>query len=810
MTRSRRCSVRSATSTDARTGERLRRNVARKTRKRISEQTAATGRRGSPSWSDEPWFWPCVIGALALVLRVLYVLQVRDTPFFQTLGLDARFYDRTAWAMLSGDSVEGAFFMSPLYSWFLAGLYRLFGRDLLLVRLVQSVLGAGVAVLVYQLGTRVFDRKTGVIAGLLAATYGAFIFYDGSVLMTPLLVFLSTAGLYLLVEADARGSAALAVLSGVAMGFSGIGRASALAFVPFAALWLFMADRWGKRRTASPGRSAAFLAALLLVGVVVVVAPLTFRNYVVSGDFVPITSNGGINFYIGNSEIATGGYEKPEELDIIADPDGEAIAEADVGRDLSPSEVSSYWFGRAGRFISANPGAWASLLVRKLAFVMSSYELPQLENYYFQRRYSWLLSAPLPGFAVVAPLGLVGLVLAWSRRRARILLAFFGVYVLTIVAFFVVSRYRLPAVPALIIGAAHALVWLYGVARRREWRRFAAPALCVGVLAFLVNANLYSIDREKGFAQSHYRLGIIYGEQGDVERAMSEYRQAIVLDPQYPKSYLNLGAVLAEQGRDDEAVEAFRRAIRLDPEYSDARINLAIVLERSGDYESALAQLDSVVAYEPGNARALKETGIALLRTGREGAAREVLERALAADDTGREEPEVRFYLGVLDGAASQVPPEAEALMSEAEGLIKQGHVQEALARLEEASRAAPTSGEPLRRMAAVRHDMGLLDEASELIERALRIDPMTTHGHFMLGVLSNDLGDHDRAVIEYEAELQINEGFAPAHLNLGLTYQYHLGNPNRALYHYRRYLELGGERRGEVEILIDSLAVPE
>ncbi|MBD3367355.1 MAG: tetratricopeptide repeat protein [Candidatus Eisenbacteria bacterium] len=782
--------------------------------RRTKKSKKAAGQRPSDErarhiWTDRPWFWPVVVAAVALVLRVVYVLQVVDTPFFQTLGLDAKFYDRTAWSMLNGEGVEGAYFMSPLYSWFLAGLYRLFGRDLLIVRLVQSVVGAGSAVLTYRLADRIFDRRVALLSGFIAASYGAFIFYDGSVLMTPLLVFLSLLALYLLVEGAVRRHPLLILFSGAAIGLAAIGRASALVFTPVAALWLLFSpprQEETEGRVVRPLRRPLHLALLLIAGVAIVVAPVTIRNVVASGDPVLITSNGGLNFYIGNSEIATGGYEKPAGLDIVSDPDGELIAEADAGRDLSPSEVSSYWYARARRYIAENPGAWASLLTRKLAFVMSSYELPQLENYYFQRRYSQLLSTPLPGFAVVAPLGLVGLVLAWKRRRARILLYFFAVYILTIVAFFVVSRYRLPAVPALIIGAAYAVVYFVERARELRWRSMVVPVLAVLALAVVVNANLYGIDRNRGFAQSHYRLGIIYGEQGETERAIREYEQAISIDPAYAKSYLNLGALLAEQGENEQAADVFRRAIRLDPEYADARINLAIILERRGMYDEALAQIDTVLTHDPGSARALKERGIALYRTGRRDEARETFERALAADATGREGPEIRFYLGVLQGRGGELSPQAVELMQEAEALVQVGRIQDALARLEEAAEAAPNSGEPLRRMASIKHGMGLVEEATQLVERALRVDPATPHAHFLLGVLLNEQMEHDRAVVAYEAEIRLNEDFAPPHLNLGLTYQYHLGNPNKALYHYRRYLELGGARRAEVEQLISSL----
>jgi tetratricopeptide (TPR) repeat protein len=75
----------------------------------------------------------------------------------------------------------------------------------------------------------------------------------------------------------------------------------------------------------------------------------------------------------------------------------------------------------------------------------------------------------------------------------------------------------------------------------------------------------------------------------------------------------------------------------------------------------------------------------------------------------------------------------------------------------------------------------------------ALRLEPGLEHGHFIMGVLLNETGQHDRAVQEYEAEVRLNPDFAAAHLNLALIFEFHRADPNRAAYHYRRYLDLGG-----------------
>ncbi len=805
--------------------------TSKKRKQKPAEQTAtANARGGLRGLADRPWFWPAVVFALAFVLRAVYTSQVRFTPFFQTLGLDARFYDQWAREIAGGQSSGEAFFMSPLYSYYLAGLYRLFGRDLLLIRLIQAGMGAGSAVIAYLLGTEVFDRRVGILSGLVMACYGALIFYDCSVLLTPLLVLLNLSALYLLVRADSSGRNALYVASGALLGLAAVGRAAALVFAPVAVLWILFARRTEgaarrpdagsrarrrgrqSRKPAPPAGWRVRLkpAALFLLGLVLLVAPVTVRNFVVSKDFVLITSNGGLNFYIGNSDRATGGYVKPEGLDIITDPDGEAIAERAVGRDLKPSEVSDYWYALARTHIGAHPGAWVKLLVRKLSFVMSSYELPQLENYYFQKRFSPLLLLPLPGFALVAPLGLLGLGLSFRRRRARLLGLFAGAYLLSIAVFFVVARYRLPAMPALVVLASYAVFELIRRIRERDIIALALPVIVLAALLFVVNANLYDVDREKGFAQPHFRLGIIYAQRGLTDEAAAEYREAIRLDPGYVKSYLNLGAVLSETGRTNEAMDVFRSALRRNPAYASARINLAMVLKGAAEFERALSQIDTVLAAEPQNAMALKERGLILYRAGRGEEAVPWLEEALRWDEGGRERSEVEFYLGLIAGAGSpEIPDAAWDAMGAADTLAQRGKVVEAMARLEDAAGLAPRSGEPLRKLALIKRDLGLLEESAELMAEALTLDPMLSQGHFTAGVFLNELQRHDEAIREYEAEIRTNPDFAPAHLNLALTYYFHAGNPNLAAYHYRRHLALGGEAVPACEAILRDLDAP-
>jgi tetratricopeptide (TPR) repeat protein len=92
--------------------------------------------------------------------------------------------------------------------------------------------------------------------------------------------------------------------------------------------------------------------------------------------------------------------------------------------------------------------------------------------------------------------------------------------------------------------------------------------------------------------EAHYTLGVIYWQQGDLERAEAALRAALASDAKYADAHHSLGAVLAARGQWPPAIAALRRAIALRPELTSARYTLARVLRESGDDRAARRELE--------------------------------------------------------------------------------------------------------------------------------------------------------------------------------------------------------------------------
>ena len=87
---------------------------------------------------------------------------------------------------------------------------------------------------------------------------------------------------------------------------------------------------------------------------------------------------------------------------------------------------------------------------------------------------------------------------------------------------------------------------------------------------------------------THYSLGGVLREQGKLDEAVAEYREAIRLLPDYFSTHNDLGLALYLAGKRDEAIAEYREAIRLLPDFRIAHRNLGQALFQQGKVDEAL------------------------------------------------------------------------------------------------------------------------------------------------------------------------------------------------------------------------------
>lgn len=613
-------------------------------------------RRPADPKPPSPNRWLLIAGLLVLALlpRVLHLVDIADAPFFDRPMIDGQAYDSAARAILDGSAPARPYYQDPLYPWFLAGVYGLFGHSLVAVYLLQLLLGLGVVLLVYDTGRRLFDRRAALVAAAAAALYRPFIFYEGLVEKTALAVFLVALAAWTVARSRESKSLAWPAACGVALGLACLVRANLLLFAPLVALY------WALER---PRLARAGLA---LAGVLLVVAPVSFRNSVLAREFVLTTTQAGQNLYIGNGpHNRTGQYEAPEWVranPAFEETDLARHAESEAGRKLGFNERSRWYVSRTLDRLRSDFDGWLGLLGRKALLYFNDFEVPDNHDIRFVADWSWVLRLPLVGFGLVFALGATGMLASWRRSRAhRVLALLFGLHALSVVAFFVLARYRLPAVAMLFPFAGATAVTLFDHARARRWRKLALNLVLVALFAALA---FFPIPRGSGTAeraQSLVNLGASLYADGDTAAAARQFRAALEASPDHPEAARNLGIILLGQdrpaealplletaararaapatgcyhlgrayealGRLDDALAAFRRCVELDPAEPKYRFAEGTVLQRQERYAEALSLYDGLVESEPDNPVVHHNRAVALYRLGRLDEAARALDR---------------------------------------------------------------------------------------------------------------------------------------------------------------------------------------
>ncbi len=207
--------------------------------------------------------WPAVVFAAAIAVRALYLATVVGDPFFTYLEHipDAHLFNNWAASIAACENLYGdqVFFIGPLYGYFLALIYKIFGQNLFLVRVVNILLGAATAVVIYGTARRVFNKPAAVAAGLTWALFLPALFFESLVLPAALVCFLVSVGLYAaVVGLGENGKAWHFAVAGAAFGLAVMDRANLLLAVAAGAVLLaFVATRPRWRRVRL-GRHALF------------------------------------------------------------------------------------------------------------------------------------------------------------------------------------------------------------------------------------------------------------------------------------------------------------------------------------------------------------------------------------------------------------------------------------------------------------------------------------------------------------------------------------------------------------------------
>jgi 4-amino-4-deoxy-L-arabinose transferase-like glycosyltransferase len=521
--------------------------------------------RGDPRAIDRDRLAVLTLFGAALALRLLHLQQIHAyDPYFHHPSIDEESYHVWARAIAGGDwfgQTQDVLYLGPLYPYLLAPFYAVFGSNLLIPKLLHCVLGAGTCALVYLLGRELFDRRVGAIAGALTAGYAMLVFYGGHLLLENALVPLIVAVVLYTVRSLHDPTLRRWLATGALTGLATLGRENLLLYFAGVLIWMPIALRDRLDVRARLLRAGAFALAFAAF-----VAPVSARNSWLDGSFVLTNHTGGIVLYTAWHPDATGTYSVPRFMpaEKTGTPEEQRmvyarVAERELGvayGTMRPSQVSSYWARRALEEIARDPPRTLRLLARKLDLLANRGEVWDIRPLELARDFSWVLRLPLLSFGLIAPLGLAGIALTLSRWRELVpAYGLLAVVVVTCLAFTVLERYRVLAVPLLSMFAAAALVQAYDAWRERRFR-----ALALASLVYLASTGVgHRTIREDDYSMGHFNLANKYVELERWSLAVEQFERAAALRPSKLSFQNNLALSYERAGRPDDARTAWTR-----------------------------------------------------------------------------------------------------------------------------------------------------------------------------------------------------------------------------------------------------------
>ena len=327
---------------------------------------------------------------------------------------------------------------SFLYTYYLMAVYKLFGINPLLARLIQAVVnGILQPLLLYKLTKSIFSTRPALIAAAWISVYIYIIYYTAALMTESWYITLVLAIFYIAIKLQKENQPLRNYLFfGLTIGFAVLLRQVFLIFVPFLFIWLL----WTKRKS---GFKETFLKLIVSGSVLLImILPFTLYNFQRFDKFVLLNTNAGFAFFWANNPVYGTHFEGilPEQMGNYRD-----LLPLEL-KGLDEAALDSELLKRGLTYVIQNPGTYILLSLSRIPVLFEFWPTSD----------SSLISnvSRVASFAIALPFMLLGIYMALrsiKRQKSDFLdspvslillfvIVYSGIHILT----WSLVRYRLP------------------------------------------------------------------------------------------------------------------------------------------------------------------------------------------------------------------------------------------------------------------------------------------------------------------------------------------------------------------------------
>ncbi len=395
---------------------------------------------GTLSNSTIPWRLLLKIVLIGLVLRiagmVLFHTYSAKLDFDESGHIAASLASGQGFSNPFGPPTGPTAWLAPVWPFLLSRYFVLFGvysRAAIVAALMLNCLFSAATSIpiyfssLYTFGERIARQSAWVWVLFPYTMYWGF----RSIWDTALSALLLTLLFMVTLQLAERGGAGKWTLYGVLWGIAGLTNTAQLAFLPFAGIWI-CGRRWSQSKTFFRDATVGALLFFSMIG------PWIVRDYRVFQKFIPIRGNFGVEFHLGNSPTAQGDWQ------FYLHPSQNAV-EFDRYRTMGEPAYVKSKLQQALQFVHDNPRRFAFLTFARFFYFWT--EPPHAEKYpgmYEGKTFLFLA-------ATVSAIWGLGLAMRQQSPGATLYLLLFLSYPTVYYITFILTRYRSPIEPEMLI-----------------------------------------------------------------------------------------------------------------------------------------------------------------------------------------------------------------------------------------------------------------------------------------------------------------------------------------------------------------------
>ncbi|MBW1741445.1 MAG: tetratricopeptide repeat protein [Deltaproteobacteria bacterium] len=505
--------------------------------------------------------WIILIVAINLFLSGAYLHELYESGLvdlnFQE-GLDSLTYHLRGVSIAEG-GLHWITVGHALYNAIVGVIYSVFGIKPLWIFIFQILLCSLGCILLYVLGKKIFNPFVGLLAAAIYAIYPVSIYYTGIIARVNVVAFLSLLMVYILTLCLEKKGLLRYAMAVVVCSLAVSGRYNILLFIVAFAFWfLFFRHNLLKRNSFVP---------TVLTGLGFLLATLGLAFWVQLPDLFNLKP-----WVIGNSYDSNMFYCSPH-------------------KELIPVVSKDFLLRQ---------------IYKAFAF-FNTFEAPNNFNYYLFREKVRLLQYLPISFGVIFPFAMVGFVSAFKNKKNIMPVALFVCfYSISIIIFFIASRYRQPIVPFMILMMSYGIYDIYTNLREKRHKRVVSQMAFLMLMTLLSTWKPDCIKNVETACNAIHRVnfGNLYKRNGEHLKAIQEFKRAIETTPTYWAAYHNLGALYAKQGMYKEALDTYRVVIQEAKDYqaADAYFNIGNLFRRLKQYGKAIQAYQKALEINPQDA----------------------------------------------------------------------------------------------------------------------------------------------------------------------------------------------------------------